>query len=250
MEKFIALSQSSKKALHVARVSAKLPVNILIFGEIGVGKKTLTQEILHNCESFEAAEIEQLILNKQLDIQSFKSLILYNIDKLINKKQFFQKLKTIRVIATASQNYKDNLNIFPIKIKLESLSERKEDLEELTSIYMKEAYKVYSSNKTLDNVKIDISKNGVSLKESIFKSILLNSISKNEIMDILYTYFIDDLKNRDNSYKDLLEIFEIPLLQASKQIYKSQVQMANHLDINRITLRKKLSSYCKDNENV
>lgn len=250
MEKFIALSGSSKKALHVAKMSASLPVNILILGEVGVGKKALTQEILQNCESFEATEIEKSVLNKQLDIQSLKSLIVYNIDTLINKKQFFEKLGTIRVVATASQNYKDDLNTFPIKIQLEPLSERKEDLDELISIYTKEAYKVYSSNKTLDNIKIDISKNGVSLKESIFKSILLNSISKNEIMDILYTYFVNDLKSKSNSYKDLLEIFEIPLLKASKQTYKSQVQMANHLDINRMTLRKKLSSYFKDNENV
>ncbi|EQB39845.1 hypothetical protein M947_04510 [Sulfurimonas hongkongensis] len=250
MKNFIALSESSKKALHVAKMSAGLPVNILIYGEVGVGKKTLAKEILQNCESFEALEIEKLILNKQLDIHSFKSLMIFNIDSLINKKQFFQKLKTVRVIATASPNYRDDLNTFPIQIKLESLSKRKEDLEELTSIYINEANKVYFSNKNVADVKIDISKNGVSLKQSIYKSILLNSISKDELMDILYTYFINDLKNKKNSYKDLLEIFEIPLLRASKETYKSQVQMANHLDINRMTLRKKLSSYFEVDKNV
>ncbi|MCK9491138.1 MAG: sigma 54-interacting transcriptional regulator [Sulfurimonas sp.] len=250
MENFIALSLSSKKALHVAKMSVALPVNILILGEIGVGKKTLAQEILQNSQSYEATEIEKLILNKQIDIQSFKSLILYNIDALINKKQFFENLKTLRIIATASQNYKDDLNTFPIKIRLEPLSERKEDLEELISIYIKEANKIYYSNKTAHDVEIDISKNGISLKQSIYKSILLSSITKNDIMDILYKYFISDLKSRDRSYKDLLDIFEIPLLKAFKERYKSQVQMANHLCINRMTLRKKLNSYYKVKKNV
>ncbi len=247
MENFIALSESSKKALHVAKISSPLPVNILILGDIGVGKKLLSKEILQNCNSFEALEVEKLIQNRQLDINEYKSIIIYNIDNLLNKNQFFEKLNDVRIIATSSLEYKDEFNSFPVKIKLESLSKRKEDLDELIHMYTKEANKIYMSNKTQEDVKIDISKNGISLKESIYKSVLLNSISKEEVMDILYNYFIQELNVDKKTYKELLEVFEIPLLKASKNIYKSQVQMANNLDINRITLRKKLTSYFKDN---
>ena len=41
MEKFIALSPSTKKILKVARMSASLPVNVLITGQIGVGRLLL-----------------------------------------------------------------------------------------------------------------------------------------------------------------------------------------------------------------
>jgi DNA-binding protein Fis len=44
----------------------------------------------------------------------------------------------------------------------------------------------------------------------------------------------------ENSYKDLLYLFEVPLIKASTKKYKSQVQVAKHLGLNRITLRKKL----------
>jgi DNA-binding protein Fis len=52
-------------------------------------------------------------------------------------------------------------------------------------------------------------------------------------------------KNLENgaTYRDLIKIFEIPLLKAAKKIYKSQLQMADKLEINRITLRKKIHHY-------
>jgi len=246
MEKFIALSTSSKKALHVAKISAPLPVNILIYGELGVGKKLLTKEISQNTEYYDAIELEKLILQKSIDLQSYKSVIVFNIEKLLNSKQFFEKLKNIKIIATANLTYKDIQNNFSVKIKLDALRDRKEDLEELSQMYIDEANKIYLSHKTIGDIEIDISTNGISLKESIFKSILLNSISKDEMMDTLYNYFTKELSQEDKSYKDLLEVFEIPLLKASKHIYKSQVQMAKHLDINRITLRKKLTIYFED----
>ena len=245
MEKFIALSPSSKKALHVAKISAPLPINILIYGEVGVGKKLLTKEITQNTTNYEAIELEQLIQQKNIDLQSYKSIIIFNIENILNSKQFFEKLKNIKIIATANLNYKDLQNNFPVKIKLEALSQREEDLNELIKIYTDEANKIYLSNKTIQDIKIDISQNGLSLKKSIFKSILLNSITKDEMIEIMYNYFMKELENK--SYKDLLEIFEIPLLKASKKIFKSQVQMAKHLDINRITLRKKLNTYFEGN---
>ena len=241
MENFIALSPSSKKALHVAKISAPLPINILIYGEVGVGKKLLTKEITQNTTNYEAIELEQLIQQKNIDLQSYKSIIIFNIENILNSKQFFEKLKNIKIIATANLDYKDLQNNFPVKIKLEALSQREEDLNELIKIYTDEANKIYLSNKTIKDIKIDISQNGLSLKKSIFKSILLNSITKDEMIEIMYNYFMKELENK--SYKDLLEIFEIPLLKASKKIFKSQVQMAKHLDINRITLRKKLNTY-------
>ncbi len=55
-------------------------------------------------------------------------------------------------------------------------------------------------------------------------------------------FFVREFKV-ERTYKQLLEVFEIPLLKAAKKVYKSQLQMANKLNINRITLRKKLNKY-------
>ncbi|MBN2782864.1 MAG: hypothetical protein JXQ66_06445, partial [Campylobacterales bacterium] len=235
MENFIALSASSKKALHIAKISAPLPVNILVSGDIGVGKKLLCKEIVKDISSFEALDLEHLLQEKKINLDEYSSIVLYNIDSLLNKKQFFEKLTNKKIIATSSPSYVDELNIFPIKIKIEPLSQRKDDLDELVKIYTKEANSIYSSNKTINDVKVDISRNGISLKESIYKSILLNSISKDEMMDILYNFFMQELSEDKKTYKELLEIFEIPLLKSTQKLYKSQVQMANNLEINRIT---------------
>jgi len=247
MEKFIAHSPSSKQALHIAKISASLPVNILISGDVGVGKKLLAKEVLQNSISYESLELEQLIQQKNIDLQSYKSIIIFNVENILNTKQFFEKLRNIKIIATSNIDYKDLQNNFPVKIKLDSLEQREEDLDELIKIYTDEANKIYLSDKVVKDIKIDISKNGISLKKSIFKSILLNSITKDEMTDIMYKYFIKELEEKNKSYKDLLEIFEIPLLKASKKIFKSQVQMAKNLDINRITLRKKLNTYFESN---
>jgi len=246
MKKFIALSQSSKKALHVAKISAPLPVNILIQGDVGVGKKLLAREILPQSETFYASDLEKQLQQKLIDLESYNSIIVYEINNIINKKQFFEKVKNIRIISTSTNEYEDTQNNFPIKISLENLDNRKEDLEELIKIYTNEANKIYSSEKTVDDIKIDISQNGISLKKSIFKSVLLNSLSKNELMDVMYNYFLQEFSDGKKTYKELLEVFEKPLLRASKKVFKSQVKMAENLELNRITLRKKLTTYFKD----
>jgi len=243
MKKFIHHSASSKKALQIAQMSSSLPVNVLISGDIGVGKKLLCKEITQNAESFDALELEQLIQQQKIDLQSYSIIVAYNIDKLLNKKQFFQNITSIRIIATSSLEYNDRQNNFPVKIELEPLSKRKNDLIELTKFYTEEANKIYLCDKTAKDIEVDISENGISLKKSIYKSILFNSMSKDEMMNALYNYFINELTKGTKSYKELLEIFEVPLIKASKNIYKSQVQMAKNLDINRITLRKKIDTY-------
>jgi len=44
----------------------------------------------------------------------------------------------------------------------------------------------------------------------------------------------------DEDYKDMLELFDKALIEAETQMFKSQLQVAQHLGINRNTLRKKI----------
>ena len=242
MEKFIALSPSTTKALLVAQMSIKLPINILIYGEQGVGKKVFAKTILPNIYDFEAVELERLLKNKTIELNNYKMIIVYNIDNIINKKEFFNYLKNIKIIATASQNYTDTLNIFAVKIEIEPLKNRIEDLNSLKQYYIKKAKNLYNTEEDINDIPIDLTLNAISLKQSIFKNILLKSITKTDIQDILQEFILKELhKGNIKTYKDFIDFFEKPLLNAAKIKYKSQLQMAKELQINRVTLRKKLS---------
>ncbi len=242
MENFISKSEASKKVLKIAQMSANLPVNVLILGQIGVGRKLLAKEILPTAQAYDARVFEQLIIEDKIDLKKLNQVILYDINKVLNKSQFLNYLNGIKIVATGFAGADEYFEQFAVKIDILPLEERAEDLEELITYYSNEAKKIYASNITSKDININLSGNGITLKQSIYKSILLKSITKQELKDTLEEFFIKEFKV-ERSYKQLLEIFEIPLLKASKKVYKSQLQMAKKLNINRITLRKKLNKY-------
>ncbi len=242
MNKFIAKSESSKKLLNIAQMSSSLPVNILIIGEKGVGKKILAQNILPDASIFDAKTLEETIINKTANVEQYIELIIINIDQVVNKKEFLDKLENIKLVATTTNVSQDIESNFAIKLDIPPLKERKEDLQELIKMYVDEAENIYEINIDPEDIDIDLSTNGVSLKKSIFRNSILKSLKDDDMSYSLEEFITTKLK-KDYTYKDLLEYFEIPLLKAAKKEYKSQLQMANKLNINRITLRKKLDQY-------
>ncbi len=240
--KFIAKSESSKKLLSIAQTSSTLPVNILIIGERGVGKTILAQTILPDAITFDAKKLETAILNKSADLEQYSELIVTNIDKVLNKVEFLEKLAHLKIVATSTFIPVEIEVQFAIKIDIPPLKDRKEDLEQLTKLYVNEANKIYETEVTPSSVKIDLSENGISLKRSIFKNTFLQSMSDQDMNTALQEFITKKFQN-SLGYKELLGYFETPLLQAAKKKYKSQLQMANKLQLNRITLRKKLDLY-------
>jgi DNA-binding protein Fis len=89
---------------------------------------------------------------------------------------------------------------------------------------------------------MDFSKNSISLRESIYRGVVFDSIDEKQVKSLLEGFLLKEMDKRAE-YKDLLEIFEIPLIKASRAKYKSQLQMASALNINRNTLRKKINQY-------
>lgn len=242
MDKFIAKSPISQQILKSVKLSADLPVNTLIFGQSGVGKKLLAKEITQNAFTIQGKDLEKLIITKQIDLENYPLIIVLNINGIINLEEFFAQLKTTKIIATAIDKSEKYNQFFAIKVEIPPLEERLEDLEELIDIYKKEAKSIYNVNVSVKDIEIDLSGNGITLKQSIYKSILLHSISTKDMMQTMEIYLTKKLKD-GKTYRDLLEIFEIPLLKAAKKVYKSQLQMADNLEINRITLRKKIHQY-------
>jgi DNA-binding NtrC family response regulator len=219
-----------------------LPVNTLISGEIGVGKKLLAGIILPNANAFIALKLEELLTNNNIDLNQYDSLLLYDIHNVLNLEEFLLNLEGKKLIATTLENMPRLSPFFAIKIDIPVLNKRPEDLEELKKIYLAQACEIYEVYCDINDIDIDLSKNTISLKQSIYKSVLLKSLSQTDIAELLENHFYSKLIEK-STYKELLATFEIPLLKAAKRAFKSQLNMSNHLDINRITLRKKLFHY-------
>ena len=246
MKKFIAESEESKKILNIVQVSANLPINVLVRGEEGVGKKLLAKEILPNTVHLDGRFLEQSIANNSINIDQYKELIITDIHQVLNKKEFLLHLSSIKVVATSQTNVKDIEEQFAIKVDISPLKNRKEDLLAISQIYINSANEIYNSNISLSQIQTDISKNGISLKKSIYKNTLLNSMDDEDINTALEKFISNKLES-ENTYKYFLKVIEIPLLNVAKEKFKSQLQMATKLNLNRITLRKKIEQYFGNN---
>jgi len=246
MNEFIAKSEESKKIINIIQVSSNLPVNIFIKGESGVGKKLLAKKVLSHAIVIDARFLENEIITNNLNTEQYKELIITDIHNVLNKKEFFEYLKHIKIVATSKTYLQETEEYFPIKIEISNLDQRKEDLDEISKRYINTANQIYDTNISLDNLEIDISQNGKSLKKSIYKNVFLYSINEADFTLALENIISKKLDEK-KTYKDFLKMIEVPLLNTAKVKFKSQLQMANKLNLNRITLRKKLEHYFGNN---
>lgn len=243
MENYIAISKNSKEILNSAHLLQSVQVNALISGEPGVGKKSLSQYIVTKAPIFKAKNLQQDISDNIINLQNC-SVIIDKIENITNVDLFINWVNEngIRVIATT---LKDELNsklseLFSITIELPPLKEREEDVKALTQKFSKEASITLDLDQIVPSkLMINISNNAHSLRKSIYFSYLFETIGEDEILMFMENYMYANMQG-ENSYKDFLYLLEVPILKAANKKYKSQVQMAKHLGLNRITLRKKL----------
>jgi len=245
MKEFIAISDLSKKIINIANMASTLPVNVLIIGEVGVGKKLLSTNILPNSIVFDGKFLEQSILSKTVNLSQYPDMIVTNIQNVINKKEFMENLNGVKVVATSNFMIDEIEDLFAIKIDIPPLCQRDEDLEQLKKIHYEKAKDVFDVKIDLDELDIDLSQNGISLKKSIFKSVFIKSLTDDDIKKSM-EYFLHKKILEKKDYKELLQYFEIPLLDAAKKEFNSQLKMATNLNINRMTLRKKIEQYNLD----
>lgn len=246
MQEYIAKDSISKEILNSAKLLQAVGVNALILGEMGVGKKSLAKYILPQSEIYEAKQLQKDIADDVLSLNN-DAIIVDKLHEITNIDLFLKWIENnlIRVIAISNT---ENLNqklkdIFSINLEIPNLSKREEDTKALVTKFSQEASSILempliSQSKLI----INTSTNTHSLRKSIYFSYLFETIGEHEILMFLEKYISENLKG-ENSYKDLSYIFEVPLLKASTKKYKSQVQVAKHLGLNRITLRKKLEIY-------
>ncbi len=241
MDKFISFSPSSKECLRTALLSKELPVNTLLIGEKAVGKSELAKLIAPKAPTYYLAEVEEKLISGELDLDSLSEIVILDINKSSSCKYLIEQFeqKSIKIVATTTSLNQTLEEKFLVKVEIPPLRERAEDVEFLTNSYINEAKKLFLIDKEFEDIDIDLSNNAISLKKSIFRAVLFDSLTKSDIMHILEDFLLKEFEN-ETSYKKLLPIFEIPLLKAGEKAFKSQLQMAKKFDINRNTLRKKL----------
>ena len=69
---------------------------------------------------------------------------------------------------------------------------------------------------------------------------LLQDIKDTELMDIIENYLSDKLGS-NSDYRNFLYLYETPLIKVGLKKFKSQLQLADKLGLNRNTLRKKIA---------
>lgn len=246
MEKLISEDLISKEVLNSAKLLKNVNLNALIVGEQGVGKKSLAKYIIPESKIYTAKNLQNDIQDNIISLKN-EEIIIDNIEEITNINLFLKWIEdnNIRIIAISLKSkLNEKLNdIFAITLELKNLTHRPKDTKVLIKKFSKEVSTLLDMP-FLEEEKliINLTTNAHSLRKSIYFSYLFETIGEEEILMFLEKYFSQTLKEK-KTYKDLLYLFEVPLIKAANSKFKSQVQVSKNLGINRITLRKKLDIY-------
>jgi DNA-binding NtrC family response regulator len=239
---FITVSSASKEAFKTATILKTLRVNSLIVGESGVGKKSLAKYILPDAPVLEASNFEELLAA----LESVTQIIIVNLHEAPNLQRIIDiiKQRDTRVVATA-KSYIDEDSIedlFSIKFDIPPLSQREEDIKPLLELFLDEASKLFGEQDSfeLKNFIPDLTQNSNSLRRQVMINYLLQNIKDTELMSIIENYLSDKLGS-NSDYRNFLHLYEVPLIKAGLNKYKSQLQLSDKLGLNRNTLRKKIA---------
>ncbi len=239
---FIAKSRASKEALKSANLLKSLNINALIIGDRGVGKNTLARHIL-DAPTADGSKFKELL--KALEVNN--NLIIKNFDKIVNFEQLKKIINNKKIIAISENSLNNSIedSFFSLKIHLPPLASRMEDVSVLSDIFYEEAKEIYgelTSKFDLNQIELDLSENIYSLKKSVYFAYLKNSLTSKDVQDMLEQFLISKLGS-GNDYRQLLYIFDVPLIKSGFKKYGSQLAISKAFGLNRNTLRKKINEY-------
>jgi len=239
---FITASNASKEAYKTANLLKTLSVNALIMGDAGVGKKSLAKYILPDASIIDASEFDEILLT----LKSSREIIISNLENSPNIKRIFDSISknNTRVIATSNSSFSSEYTdeLFSVKFSIPSLDERLEDISPLVEKFVHEASVLFGGDKnfSMDDFRPNLSQNSNSLRRQVMINYLLDDIKDVELMDIIQNYLFDKLGS-NSDYRNFLYLYEVPLIRAGLNKFKSQLQLSDRLGLNRNTLRKKIS---------
>lgn len=243
---FITASASSAQAFKTATLLKTLNISVLIFGEIGVGKRSLARYIAPNATVVDASDGGELLKA----LASCGTLIITNLERSSNVKNILElaSANNTRIIATAQSLFLHDLldKHFSVKFEIPPLSGREEDVQKLIELFIEESAITFSTPADLKmkDFKPNLRENAKSLRRQVFLNCLFQDIDEIEIMEMLEGYLASRLGS-SNDYDNFLHIYEVPLIRAGMEKFKSQLQLSDRLGLNRNTLRKKIQQNSK-----
>jgi len=237
---FLSNSAQIANIIKGLTLTKSLFVSSILIGERYTGKKTLIKTLFPNTIYVDASNENEL--NRALE--SYDEVVIYNFETLNNIESLNFENKRIIAIANHVHNSALIARRFAFIYQMPSLLERSEDIEMLTTYFCSHTKKelMIDLEVELDLEHIDLSENIKSLKASIYKQIVTNSLTEEDIERILYTYLYKKIEG-NNAYREHLGIYEKPLIQAGLKKFKSQLKLSAILGLNRNTLRKKIHEY-------
>jgi DNA-binding NtrC family response regulator len=244
---YIAKSRASLEALKSANLLKSLTLSALIVGESGTGKETLAKFILPEAKIVQGSNLQEVLSL----IGTNNAIIIKNFDKISNfqiLKEEIEKHKT-RVIATSTTEILDKITseFFALTITLLPLIERQEDVSLLAKKFFQEISTIFgeSSDISLKNLNVDLSKNCYSLRKSVYIKYLIDSLGEEDVMSVMEGFLSKKLGGK-NDYRDQLYLFDVPMLRSGFKKFNSQLNMSEKFGLNRNTLRKKINNYKDD----
>ena len=241
MEQFFTNSEQVQNIIKGFNLTKTLFVSSIIIGEANIGKKSLARYLFPEAPLVSGEnqeEVEKLL--REVD-----ELIITDFEKLSNQESL--NLDNKRIIATA--NYMGNQqtidNLFAFIYTLPSLKERPDDTNYIRDMFIKEAKSTLmlkENNFSISDIPINLSDNSKTLKKTIYTYLMKHTMNEHDIQEAIYSYILQNLDG-NNEYKEHLELYEKPLIEAGLKKYGSQLQLSQVLGINRNTLRKKIHEH-------
>jgi DNA-binding protein Fis len=222
------------------QATKELLVSSLIYGERFTGKRSLVRQIYSNSFWVDGSNFDEV----KSAIEKHSSVVVTNFEKITNYDILdFENINLVAIYNGKSYNrvLEDK---FAFIYYMPSLSEREEDVKLFIDHFYKEAKDVLEIEEDIEIKKqeLEIYNNLKSLRKSIYKTLAIKSMKKDELSLALYNFFLKNISGF-NIYKKELALFEKALITAGLEKYGSQLRLAEALGINRNTLRKKINEH-------
>jgi len=236
---FLSSCSKIEKIIKGFNLTKPLYVSSLLIGEKHTGKRTFIQSLFPNSIYVDASDEQEL--NIALETQS--ELIIYNFEQVHNVRELNFENKKIIAIANTSEKLEEYSNIFAFIYTMPNLLER-DDLDLLIKHFQREIEKelMIEEGSVLSQETLNLSQNIKSLKVSIYKALVVNTFDEKDIKKLIYNYLFEKMEG-NNAYREYLDLYEVPLIEAGLKKYKSQLKLAHILGLNRNTLRKKIHEH-------
>jgi len=234
---FLSNSAQIDNIVKGLTLSKSLFVSAILIGDYHTGKKTLVKTLFPKQRFIDGKNIEEL--TRALD--NSEEVIIYNFEEIDNIESLNFENKRVIAIANRVKNSALIEKKFAFIYNMPSLKEREEDITLLIDYFINDIKKelMIEGLVTVDYKDIDLENNVKSLKASIYKKLILNDLSRLDIEHILFDYLYKEIDG-NNAYREQLELFEKPLIEAGLKKFKSQLRLSSVLGLNRNTLRKKI----------